>query len=81
VRSFAVLDIVDALRSDYIYRKAWPKINRGDIRHRAGKYFHPRIAERFPGMIWTVPRRPVEMERARGKTGGSGASMVYCIEA
>jgi HD-GYP domain-containing protein (c-di-GMP phosphodiesterase class II) len=47
-RIFAVADVYDALTSDHIYRKAWPKEKALEyIREQSGLYFDPRIVELF----------------------------------
>ncbi|MCJ7435954.1 MAG: HD domain-containing protein, partial [Anaerolineales bacterium] len=47
-RLFAVIDVWDALTSDRIYRKAWPKKKVfAHIKEQSGKHFDPQVVELF----------------------------------
>ncbi len=51
-RIFSVVDVWDALLSDRVYRKAWPREKVIDyIREQTGRQFDPRIAEEFLRMV------------------------------
>ena len=52
-RIFAVVDVVDALRSDRPYRAAWPEEKvRAHIRSLAGTHFDPKVVEMFLETEW-----------------------------
>ena len=52
-RIFAVVDVVDALRSDRPYRAAWPEDKvRAHIRSLAGTHFDPKVVEMFLDTEW-----------------------------
>ncbi|MEJ2303825.1 MAG: hypothetical protein P8Y14_20045 [Anaerolineales bacterium] len=47
-RIFAVVDVWDALRSDRLYRRAWPEEKvRGYLREQCGRTFDPQVVEAF----------------------------------
>ena len=51
-RIFAVVDVWDALRSDRLYRPAWPEEKVHEhIRAQAGKHFDPAVVEMFLRLI------------------------------
>jgi len=51
-RLFAIVDVWDALRSDRVYRKAWPEEKVIEyIRDQSGKYFDPMVVEQFLRML------------------------------
>ncbi|HEX8990933.1 MAG TPA: PAS domain S-box protein [Anaerolineales bacterium] len=51
-RIFSIVDVWDALLSDRVYRKAWPRQKVIDyITEEAGKHFEPRIVEEFLKMM------------------------------
>jgi HD-GYP domain-containing protein (c-di-GMP phosphodiesterase class II) len=59
-RIFAVIDVWDALSSDRVYRKAWPKEKvRSYIRAKAGTHFDPKVVEAF---FSEFNLRPIESE-------------------
>lgn len=55
-RLFAVVDVWDALRSDRVYRAAWPEEKvREHIRSLSGSHFDPRIVETFMRILDESP--------------------------
>ncbi len=51
-RIFSVVDVWDALLSDRVYRKAWPREKViAYIREQTGQQFDPRVAEEFLRMM------------------------------
>ncbi len=51
-RVFSVVDVWDALLSDRVYRKAWPRPKvHAYIKEQAGQQFDPRIALAFLRMM------------------------------
>jgi HD-GYP domain-containing protein (c-di-GMP phosphodiesterase class II) len=51
-RVFSVVDVWDALLTDRVYRKAWPREKVIDyIREQAGHQFDPRVAEEFLRLV------------------------------
>jgi len=56
-RIFAVVDVWDALRSDRLYRPAWPEEKALEyIREQAGKHFDPGIVEAFLQVVEETKR-------------------------
>lgn len=52
-RIFAVVDVVDALRSNRPYRDSWPeKKVRGHVRSLSGTHFDPQVVEMFLDREW-----------------------------
>jgi response regulator RpfG family c-di-GMP phosphodiesterase len=51
-RIFAVLDVWDALRSDRLYRRAWPEEKvHGYLQEQFGGHFDPQVVEAFLKLI------------------------------
>jgi len=57
-RLFAVVDVWDALTSNRIYRKAWPKKKAfAHIQEQSGKYFDPQVVGLFMKFANTMTLR------------------------
>lgn len=60
-RVFAVVDVWDALRSDRVYRAAWPEERvRDHIRCLSGSHFDPSVAEAFLKLVEESPNRDLD---------------------